>query len=221
MKEKVIIAWSGGKDSAFALYEIQRTQKYEIVALLTIVTSDYDRISAHGVRRDLLEQQADALGLPLEKVFVRKSVSNAEYEEVLLKSLENYLKQGVCRMVFGDVFLQDIRRYREEVIGKVGMKTFFPLWGRDTCELANSFIDAGFKATITVVDSNVLRKEFVGRDFDKQFLRDLPKEVDPCGENGEFHTFVYNGPIFEKHVVFGRGKTILIDKRFWHCDLIS
>ncbi len=195
MKEKVVVGWSGGKDSAFALYMIQQNQNYEVQTLLTTMTHDYDRISSHGVRGVLLEQQAGVLGLPLQKLFIKKGASNAEYEAELSKALKRHAQRGVTTMVFGDIFLEDVKRYRVGLLSKAGLKGVFPLWKKDTRELAVAFIDYGFKTIITAVDSNVLGKEFVGREYNRTFLADLPKGVDPCGENGEFHTFVYAGPL--------------------------
>jgi uncharacterized protein (TIGR00290 family) len=195
VKEKVVVGWSGGKDSAFALYMIQQNQNYEVQTLLTTMTHDYDRISSHGVRGVLLEQQAGVLGLPLQKLFIKKGASNAEYEAELSKALKRHAQRGVTTMVFGDIFLEDVKRYRVGLLSKAGLKGVFPLWKKDTRELAVAFIDYGFKTIITAVDSNVLGKEFVGREYNRTFLADLPKGVDPCGENGEFHTFVYAGPL--------------------------
>lgn len=220
MNEKVLFSWSGGKDSAMALYELQRNRSYEISALLTVVTEDYDRISMHGVRRVLLERQADSLGYPLEEIFISKNASNEEYESKMRDVLVKYREAGVSSVVFGDVLLEDVRRYREDNLAKVGMRGIFPLWKRDTTELANTFINLGFKAIITCVDSKVLGKRFVGRVYDKQFLRELPPHVDPCGENGEFHSFVYDGPIFRRKISFAVGDIVLRDNRFYFCDLI-
>ncbi len=220
MNEKVLFSWSGGKDSAMALYELQRARSYEISALLTVITEDYDRISMHGVRRVLLERQADSLGYPLEEIFISKNASNEEYESKMRDVLVKYRETGVSSVVFGDVLLEDVRRYREDNLAKVGMRGIFPLWKRDTTELANTFINLGFKAIITCVDSKVLGKRFVGRVYDKQFLRELPPHVDPCGENGEFHSFVYDGPIFRRKISFAIGDIVLRDNRFYFCDLI-
>jgi uncharacterized protein (TIGR00290 family) len=219
-REKVIVAWSGGKDSALALYEILKTNRFEVLELLTTVTKDYDRVSIHGVRRVLLEQQARSLGFPLEEMLIQKGVSDAEYESILLKTLERHRAAGVFSVVFGDIFLEDVRKYREGILSKVGMQGIFPLWKRDTCLLARTFIDLGFKAVITVVDSKVLGKEFAGKEYDSQFLVALPANVDPCGENGEFHSFVYNGPMFSKAVAFTKGEIVLRENRFYYCDLL-
>jgi uncharacterized protein (TIGR00290 family) len=220
MTEKAIFAWSGGKDSAMALYELQMTHSYEISALLTTITEDYDRVSMHGVPRILLEQQADSLRLPLEEVFISKTTSNEEYENKMQVVLEKYQTSGVSSVVFGDIFLEELRRYREKNLLKIGMKSVFPIWKRETTELAHAFIDLGFKAIITCVDSNCLDDKYVGRVFNGQFLSELPSTIDPCGENGEFHSFVYDGPIFRKSVSHKIGDIILRDNRFFYCDLI-
>ena len=220
MKEKAVVAWSGGKDSALALHEILESGRYEVQELLTTVTRDYDRISIHGVRSVLLEQQAKALGFPLEKTFISKGASDEEYESELLKALKRQRDAGVSSMVFGDIFLEDIRKYRERMLVKVGVKGVFPLWKKDTRALARRFIELGFKAVIASVDSEVMVKDFVGRVYDERFLSDLPENVDPCGENGEFHSFVYDGPIFRERVSFTQGVKVLREKRFYYCDLI-
>jgi len=220
MREKVIVAWSGGKDSALALYEVLKSGSYEVLELLTTVTKDYDRISIHGVRRVLLEQQAKALRIPLEQMVITKGASDAEYEGELLKTLERHRDEGVFSVVFGDIFLEDVRKYRERILAKAGMNGIFPLWKRDTQDLARTFINLGFKAIITSIDSNVLGKSFAGREYDEKFLSDLPANVDPCGENGEFHSFVYDGPIFRERVLFTKGEIVLRDNRFYYCDLV-
>jgi uncharacterized protein (TIGR00290 family) len=220
MREKVIVAWSGGKDSALALYEVLNSGSYEVLELLATVTKDYDRISIHGVRRVLLEQQAKALRIPLEEMFVMKGASDAEYEGKLLKMLKRHRDNGVFSVVFGDIFLEDVRKYREQILAKAGMKGIFPLWKRDTKDLARTLINLGFKAIITSIDSNVLGKDFAGREYDEKFLSDLPANVDPCGENGEFHSFVYDGPLFCERIGFKKGERALRDNRFYYCDLL-
>ncbi len=220
MAEKILLSWSGGKDSALALYEIQKTKDFEIVALVTTITDGYDRVSMHGVRRILIEQQANSLGIRLEDVIISRNASNSEYEARMTDVLTRYLKTGITSVVFGDIFLDDVKRYREEFLEKIGMKGVFPIWKRDSRKLANEFIDLGFKAVITCIDSDVIDKSFVGREFDKRFLIDLPQKSYPCGENGEFHSFVHNGPIFNFPVLFTRGEVILRENRFYYCDLI-
>ncbi|UCD13359.1 MAG: diphthine--ammonia ligase [Thermoplasmatales archaeon] len=218
--ERVLFTWSGGKDSALTLYELQKNHEYEISALLTTITEDYDRVSMHGVRQILLEQQADSLGFPLEQVLISKNASNEEYETKMRNILLEYQKNGVTAVVFGDIFLEDVRKYRENNLAKIGMKGIFPLWKMDTSELAYRFIDLGFKAIISMVDSTILNRPIAGKLFDKQFLSRLPSTVDPCGENGEFHTFVYDGPLFKKRISFKKGHVVLRENRFYFCDLI-
>ncbi|MDD5431851.1 MAG: diphthine--ammonia ligase [Candidatus Omnitrophica bacterium] len=218
--EKILFAWSGGKDSAMALYELKKSRDYEIVALLTTVTEDYERISMHGVRKILLEQQAEFLGLPLEKIYITKKSSNEEYEAKMKDALMRYQGMGVSSVAFGDIFLEDLKKYREGNLSKLGMKGIFPIWKRNSLELANTFIDLGFKAVITCIDSKILDKSFAGRDFDKQFLSELPANVDPCGENGEFHSFVYDGPIFSRQIQCEKGEVVLRDNRYYFCDLM-
>ena len=220
MTEKVLFSWSGGKDSAMALYELRRSGRYEVAALLSVITEGYDRISMHGVRRALLEMQAESLGLPLEKIYISKKSSNEEYEEKMKEVLLRFRRDGIGSVALGDIFLEDLRRYREANLIKIGMKGIFPVWKRNTSELSNAFIDLGFKAVITCIDSKLIDKSFAGRIFDKQFLRDLPPGADPCGENGEFHSFVYAGPIFESELPFDVGEITLRDNRFFYCDLI-
>ena len=224
-KEKVLMCWSSGKDSAIALWEIERAGQYEVAGLLSTVTSDYERISMHGVRRELLEKQVEATGYPLEKVFITANGDNAQYEARMREVLERYRDEGVRKVAFGDLFLEEVRKYREDNLLKVDMEAIFPLWGRPTGELARGFIDAGFKAVITCVDSQLLDGGFVGRDFDSEFLADLPTGVDPCGENGEFHSFVYAGPIFNNFnnngaIGFSRGEIVVREGRFHFCDLV-
>jgi len=220
MAENVLFTWSGGKDSALAFYEIQHDHHYEVTALLTTVTEDYNRISMHGVRNILLENQIKSLGLPIEKISITKSATNEEYEAKMKETLLRYQRQGVSSVVFGDIFLEDLRIYREKNLSTIGMKGLFPLWKKDTTELAYRFIGLGFKAVITCIDSHLIDKKFVGRYYDEHFLSDLPSTVDPCGENGEFHSFVFDGPIFREKLAFKTGAIVLRDNRFYFCDLL-
>jgi len=217
--EKVLLCWSGGKDSAISLYEIQKDKKYEIISLLTTITDGYDRVSMHGVPRTLVEQQAHSLGLPIQEVFVSKASSNEEYESKMRETLTRFKQEGVSLVVFGDVFLEGIRKYREDNLSKLGMKGIFPIWGRDTTELTRSFIALGFQAIITCIDLKVLDKRFVGRRLDERFLSELPSNVDPGGENGEFHSFVFDGPIFKERIAYTLGESVLRDS-FYFCDLL-
>ena len=219
MTERVVFTWSGGKDSALALYELKKKSNFHVVALLTTITRDYDRISMHGVRTELLEQQAESLGIPLEKIYITQNASNAEYETNMREKLVKYSKEGVKSVVFGDIFLEDLRVYREKNLSALGIRGIFPIWKKDTKDLANTFIKLGFKAIITCIDTEVLDKKFVGRFYDMEFLRELPSNVDPCGENGEFHSFVFKGPLFQKDVAFTKGEIVLRDNRFYFCEL--
>jgi len=218
--EKVLVSWSGGKDSAFALYEILKDKNYQVAALLTTLTEDYDRISMHGVRRVLLERQAAALGFALEKLLIPKNSSNEEYEANMGQVLAKYKEAGTTAVVFGDIFLEDLRKYREDKLAGLDMRGIFPLWKKGTRELARSLSVLGFKAITTCVDCQALGRQFVGREIDDQFLSELPAGVDPCGENGEYHSFVSAGPIFKERVAYTPGEIVLRDNRFWYCDLI-
>jgi uncharacterized protein (TIGR00290 family) len=215
----VLMSWSGGKDSCIALYEIQRTQDYRVAALLTTLTRDYDRISMHGVRRELLEKQATSLRLPLHQVFISKDATNEEYEVRMGEAFSVYRGKGIDSIVFGDLFLEDIRAYREQFLARHNMHGLFPVWKRDTSSFIKDFIKLGFKAVVTCVNSKVLDQSFAGRIIDEAFLSSLPVDVDPCGENGEFHSFVFDGPIFTEAVRFSIGVTVSRNS-FWFRDLL-
>ncbi len=217
--EKVVFAWSGGKDSALSLYEMVKGGRYEIVSLLTTITEDYDRVSMHGVPRILVEQQAESLGLPLEKVFISKDSSNEDYESKMGQVLARFRQGGITQVVFGDIFLEWVKKYREDNLSKLGMRGLFPIWGMDTDQLTRSFIALGFQAIITCVDTRVLDKRFVGRMIDESFLAELPPDVDPGGENGEFHSFVFDGPIFKERIAYTLGESVLRGS-FSFCDLL-
>jgi uncharacterized protein (TIGR00290 family) len=219
--KKALFCWSGGKDSAFALREMLTSGKYSIVSLITTVTREYDRISMHGVRRELLEMQSASIGLPLEIVWIEKGSSNDDYDMQMKEVLLKYKTQRVSTVAFGDLFLEDVKKYREDRLASVKMKGLFPLWGRKTSALAHEFIRAGFKSVVTCVDTQKLDSAFCGREYNAVFVADLPKGVDPCGENGEFHSFVFDGPIFKKPVLFRRGEQVTRDERFRFCDLLA
>ena len=206
--KKAIYNWSGGKDSSLALYHVLKDKEFEIETLLTSVNGHHKRISMHGVREELLEVQAQELNLPLTKLVLPEQPSMSEYETIMENTLNGFLDKGVTHSIFGDIFLEDLKKYREEKLAKVGLKGHFPLWKRDTTELVHEFIDLGFKTVLVCVKSELLDKSFAGRIIDKDFLQDLPKNVDPCGENGEFHTFVFDGPIFKKPIPIEIGQTI-------------
>lgn len=199
-KNKLLISWSTGKDSAYALHKVRESSEYEVVGLISTVTEEYDRVSMHSTRHALLKNQAEQMGLPLNIVSIPAVCSNEIYEAQMRILMDKAIKQGVTHVVFGDLYLEDIRRYRESMLSAINIKPLFPLWQKDTRLLAEEMIDSGMKAIITCIDSKKLDQSFAGRQFDKAFLNDLPRDIDPCGENGEFHTFVYDGPMFSKPI---------------------
>ncbi len=191
-----------------ALAELRAGGARSVVALLTTVTEGYDRVSMHGVRLALLSRQAEALGLPLHVVSIPQTAGNSVYEARMEAAFAQFRPRGVTAIAFGDLFLADVRRYREEWLARTGMTPIFPLWRRNTRALARRFVDQGFRAVLTCVDTRVLDPSFAGRTFDHALLTDLPPTVDPCGENGEFHTFVVGGPIFRWDIAFARGDVV-------------
>jgi uncharacterized protein (TIGR00290 family) len=212
------VSWSGGKDSALALWALRR-QGREPEALITTVTEGFDRISMHGVRRDLLARQADALGIPLVEVVIPPACVNEIYEARMTQAFSSPPLSEVEEVVFGDLFLEDVRAYREERLAAAGKRGIFPLWGRNTTKLAQELIAAGFKANIVCLNSHVLDPSFAGRAYDEQLLGELPLDVDPCGENGEFHTFVHAGPMLAEPIACETGEVVERDG-FVFCDLI-
>jgi uncharacterized protein (TIGR00290 family) len=219
MPEAVLFSWSGGKDSAMALHVLRSAGTHRVTALLTTVTEEFDRISMHGVRRVLLKQQAESIGLPLHAVLIPPQSVNAIYELRMKEALEEHFAVGVRRVAFGDIFLEDLRMYREQNLAQIGMQALFPIWKRDSRELARDFLRLGFQAITVCVDPRILDSSFVGRILDGSFFADLPPGVDPCGENGEFHTFVFDGPVFQTPVRFTPGERVLRDG-FYFCDLL-
>lgn len=218
-REPILLSWSGGKDSALSLHAIRARGEYEVTALVTTVTEETDRVSGHDVRRKLLERQARAMGLPLRVVRIPRNAPNDVYEARLAAGLAHDLRSGVERIAFGDLHLEDIRAYRERIAGAMGFRPLFPIWNRDPGKLASEFLRLGFEATIVCVDTRALDASFAGRVIDAQLLRDLPSGVDPCGENGEFHTFVHAGPGFREPVPFSRGE-VTARPPFAFCDLL-
>jgi uncharacterized protein (TIGR00290 family) len=215
----VVLCWSGGKDSAMALHVLRNAPEYDVVALLTTVTRDFDRISMHGVRRALLHRQAAALGLPVDEVWISAGAANSEYEAQMGAVLARYRERGIATVAFGDIFLEDLRTYREENLRRVGMQAIFPIWKRETRALADEFISLGFRSCTCCVDSRKLDESFLGRVIDESFLAALPPDVDPCGENGEFHSFTFAGPIFEQPIPVQSGETVCRDS-FLFRDLL-
>jgi len=228
--KKVALHWSGGKDAAMSLLKLKQNDDITVEYLITTFTDSYKRVSMHGVREALIERQAKSIGIPLIKICLPELSSVEPYETELTKVLTDLKQKGVDHSVFGDIFLEDIKIYRENLLTKIGVNCLFPLWNLPTSELANDFIHKGFQAKIVALSAKKLAPKFAGLNFDKQFLDSLPAEVDPCGENGEFHTFVFDGPIFSKPINFELGEIILkgyatgknsdIDSKFWFIDLV-
>lgn len=238
--KKAFLNWSSGKDAAFALFLLQKEKEFRVKKLVTTVNSENDRISMHGIRKELLERQSHSLEIPLQIISLHGNVSMEVYNNTMETAVLKLKEEGFTHSVFGDIFLEDLKEYRENELKKVGIEAVFPLWKRDTDELIRNFISAGFKAICVCINSKLLDVSFCGRIIDEKFIADLPEGVDPCGENGEFHTFVFDGPIFSKPVDFAVGEKVqkfytsnqndendcftekkrTWDTSFWYCDLI-
>ncbi len=216
----VVFSWSGGKDSAMALHALFRDPNFQVVSLLTTVTEGYERISMHGVRNELLRRQAESIGLPVQEVRIPPSCVNPIYEARMAEAVLRFRNRGVMHFAFGDIFLEDLRAYREQKLLQAEMTALFPIWKIDTRELAARFLKDGFRAIAACIDPRKLDKSFAGRELDASFFRDLPANVDPCGENGEFHTFVFDGPIFRSAIPVQVGPIVERDS-FVFCDLLS
>ncbi len=220
-KDPLILSWSGGKDSMLALDALRASARHAPIVLLTSVTAGYERVSIHGVRRDLLRWQAAALGLPLHEFELQPESTNEAYDAALAAALgELRERTGATRVAYGDLYLEEIRRYREERVSALGFEAVFPLWGRDTALLAREFVHRGFQARLVCVDTTQLDAPFAGRAYDEDLLAELPAAVDPCGENGEFHTFVSGGPGFSSPVPYDVGEVVMRMERFAYCDLV-
>ena len=217
--EPTLFCWSGGKDSAMALHALHQQHQVRVTAMLTTVTEGYERISMHGVRRELLAQQAESIGLPLHEVRIPPQCVNPIYEARMEEALRVHYDQGVRRIAFGDIFLEDLRAYREKNLARIGMTAIFPIWKHDTRELIRSFHAQRFRAIAVCVDPKVLDRRFVGRELDESFFEELPPAVDPCGENGEFHTIVIDGPIIRWPIPDRTGEVVDPDS-FIFCDLL-
>lgn len=220
MTENIIVSWSGGKDSCLALYEMLNRGQQKVVALLTTIWSEQNKVSMHGVPLALVLRQAESLGLPLHVIYIPQGASNEIYEATMKEALSQYRSRGVEEVVFGDLFLEDIRDYRDRLLAQLGMRAVYPIWQRDTSQFIREFLDEGFKAIVTSVDSTKLDSSFAGRIIDDDFLASLPDAVDLCGERGEFHTFVFDGPIFKEKVRFITGETELRDG-LYYCELLA
>ncbi|MGZ7100191.1 MAG: Dph6-related ATP pyrophosphatase [Candidatus Angelobacter sp.] len=219
MKKKILLAWSSGKDSAWALHVLRQQNQYEIAGLMTTLNAAFDRVAMHSTRRALVEMQAEAAGLPLIAVPLPWPCSNADYESAMKQVCDNALAQDITAIAFGDLFLADVRAYRERQLKDTGLEPLFPIWDIPTRALAQEIISAGLRAKLICVDPRQISSSFVGRDFDQSFLHDLPAGVDPCGENGEFHSFVYAGPMFNREISIVTGEKVERDG-FWFCDVL-
>ena len=239
---KTYFNWSSGKDSALALYKIVQDPSYNLDLLVTTINKDFNRVSMHGLRQDLLQKQAHAIGIPLKTIAFPADVTMDAYAEIMKTAMASLIAKGYSHTIFGDIFLEDLRAYRDTKLVEVGITGVYPLWKRDTKEILQEFLDLGFKAITVCVNATLLGEAFVGRVIDAQFIEDLPDNVDVCGENGEFHTFVYDGPIFKNAIPFEIGEKVLRsytlhededdnchqgtkekpthDNSFWYCDLI-
>ena len=215
----ILLAWSSGKDSAWSLHALRQDPALEVVGLLTTLNEAYDRVAMHAVRRALLEAQAEAAGLPLVVVRIPSPCPNETYEAAMAAAVADARARGITGIAFGDLFLEDIRRYREKQMSGTGLSLHFPLWGRPTAALAEAMIDGGLQARITCVDPRVMPEDLAGAAFDRALLARLPAGVDPCGENGEFHTFAWDGPMFRRPVPVRGGEVVTRDG-FVFADLI-
>jgi uncharacterized protein (TIGR00290 family) len=228
--KKAYFNWSTGKDSALALYKILQLNNYTIETLVTTVNQEFNRVSMHGVQEKLLEDQAISIGLPLYKIYFPEEVSMEKYDAIMKVNLKKLVDDKFQYSVFGDIFLEDLKKYREQKLNELNLKAVFPLWKGDSKELIKEFISLGFKAITVSVNAKLLDKSFVGREINEDFINDFPSNVDVCGENGEFHTFVFDGPIFSKPINFKIGEKVLKsyksdisntwDNSFWYCNLI-
>ncbi|GAB2520977.1 Dph6-related ATP pyrophosphatase [Spirosoma aerophilum] len=241
-RQRAVMNWSGGKDSALALYHSRQSGQWDIQTLLTSVNDEYGRVSMHGVRIGLMTAQAERLGIPLQLLRLSGNVSMEVYDAQMQTTLQELTQTGITHSIFGDIFLEDLRRYRETQLQRVSLVGEFPLWHRNTRELVHEFVDVGFRAVLVCVNEKHLSADFIGRELDLDLLKDLPRTVDPCGENGEYHSFVYDGPIFSSPVPFVKGDIVrrtyttsggtddhtdqaepnaTWDTGFWYQDLIS
>ena len=241
--KKAFLNWSGGKDSAFTLWKVMQEKEFDVQSLLTTLSDEYKRISMHGVREELLDVQAGALGMELKKVFLPEMPSMEIYEEKMGEAVAGFKAEGIGYSIFGDIFLEDLKKYREDKLQGTGVSPVFPIWKMDTSKLLRDFIGAGFKAVVVCVNDEYLDKSFTGRVIDESFLNDLPGNADPCGENGEYHSFVFDGPVFKNKIKYEIGEKVhrnykpvssdssgesdchkddkeSFDTGFWYCDLL-
>jgi uncharacterized protein (TIGR00290 family) len=226
MKKKIVVSFSGGKDSVLALHRLQKSGEWEVDSLMTTLTEDYDRTTMHGVRNRLLEVQAESLGIPLRKVWIPRDCPNEIYQQRMEEAVDGIIADGISNIMFGDIFLEDVKAYREKMLEETGLTPVFPIWGEDTKKLINEFVENGFKTVVCCVDTFKIDSSFSGRVIDEQFVKNYPPEHDICGENGEFHTFVFNGPNFSFPIAYKLGEFRLAkdmytgEDRFYYVDLL-
>lgn len=226
MKRKIVVSFSGGKDSILALYRLQQSEEWEINSLLTTLTEDYERTTMHGVRNELLEMQAQSLGLPLRVVWIPKDCPNDMYQQRMKKAVDDIKAEGIQYIMFGDIFLEDVKKYREKMLNGTGITPVFPIWGESTEHIIDEFLRKGFKTVVCCSDTLKIDASFTGRVIDEQFKRDYPKKHDICGENGEFHTFVFDGPNFSYPITYRLGETRIVkdmiseEDRFYYVDIL-
>ena len=240
--KKAYFNWSSGKDSALALYKVLQEKEFAVSRFITTVNKDFKRISMHGLREELLDKQVKSIGIPLQKIYFPADLNMEDYNATMKKELTILKSKGYDYTIFGDIFLEDLKQYRDTKLAEVAIEGVYPLWKRNTKEVLQEFLSLGFKAITVCVNAKLLGKEFVGREIDDQFIKDLPEGIDVCGENGEFHTFVYDGPFFKTPIDFKIGEKVLksytlhdkeddncyqpkkkqkiYDTSFWYCDLI-
>lgn len=217
--KRILLSWSSGKDSAWALHVLRKSAEYDVVGLLTTFNEVADRVAMHAVRRSLVEEQAAAVGIPLRSVPLPWPCSNSDYERIMAQTCEKAVSEGIAAIAFGDLFLEDVRSYREQRLQGSGLQPLFPIWGSPTRALAHEMISSGLRAKLTCIDTRKLDSSFAGREFDQRFLAELPEGIDPCGENGEFHSFVHAGPMFHSSLSVSTGEIVLRD-RFAFADVI-
>lgn len=220
MAKKIVVSFSGGKDSTLALHKLLQMKEYEVDSLLTTVNEAYGRTSIHGVREEILNEQAKALGLPVRKVRIPKVCTNEQYEEKMRHEMDKVVSEGIEYIMFGDIFLEDIKEYRENNLKKVGLKGVFPLWGMKSEQLIEEFVSLGYRTVITTLDTTKLSEDFLGREIGKNWCDELPADVDPCGENGEFHTLAIGGPIFQHTIDVEQGTETVRDGHFVYRDFL-
>lgn len=221
MKEKIVVSFSGGKDCALAMNRLIKEGKWEIDSLLTTVTDDYNRTSMHGVREEFLEKQADSLGAKLRKVRIPSLCSNEIYQKKMADAVEQIKEDGIRYIMFGDIHLKDVKEYREKMLEGTGLTPIFPIWGEEPDDLINEYLAEGFRTRLTCVDSEQLDPAFVGREIDPEFIAEYPPNADICGENGEYHTFVFDGPIFSFPIKHKVGENRIADNRFYYVDIVD